>query len=82
MTDILIQLRSAPIRLTNLGENAERLILEAADEIERWRSASEFQEAGQLHVRATDSYPEVDVEVTNGERLQPSMSPVTFYVRK
>lgn len=34
-----------------------------------------------LHVKATDSYPSVDVEVLDGAQLQPSMSPVDVYTR-
>ena len=43
---------------------------------------AEFQEAGRLHVTPTDTYPDIRAEVTDGENLQPAMSPVTFYVRK
>lgn len=39
--DIVEQLRTAPMRLSNVGENAERLILSAADEIERLKIENE-----------------------------------------
>gem|GEM_PF-5961034 len=33
-----------------------------------------------LHVTATDTYPDVDIEVLNGTNLQPSMSPIDVYL--
>ena len=33
-----------------------------------------------LHIRSTDTYLEADVEVLNGERLQPENSPVLVYL--
>lgn len=35
MDDLIQRLRSAPERLLNLGPNAEKMMMEAADEIER-----------------------------------------------
>lgn len=32
-----------------------------------------------LHITSTDTYPDIEVEVHNGEALQPSMSPVKVY---
>jgi hypothetical protein len=42
MSDIVERLRSAPGRLLNLGPNAERLMAEAATEIERLRPFEKF----------------------------------------
>lgn len=33
-----------------------------------------------LHITATDTYPDVDVEVLDGTHLQPNMSPVSVYL--
>jgi hypothetical protein len=33
-----------------------------------------------LHITETDDWPEIKVEVLNGELLQPSMSPVSVFV--
>ena len=32
-----------------------------------------------LHVRATDTYPHIDFQVMDGEKLQPSMTPIPVY---
>lgn len=40
----------------------------------------EKQEAvATLHISSTDTYPHIEVEVHNGETLQPSMSPIKVY---
>lgn len=38
------------------------------------------QPVARLHVMATDTYPDVTVEVLDGERLQPKDSPINIYV--
>ena len=65
MDDIVQQLRTAPDRLSNIGANAERLILAAADEIERLRGL-----IAKLSADLTDegaSYSDVGLDMVRQE---------------
>lgn len=37
--------------------------------------------AALAHITETDTYPDIEVEVLDGEFLQPSMSPVSLYTK-
>lgn len=55
------------------------MVKEASTSLRAALAEPAVEPCARLHITATDTYPDVEVEVLNGELLQPEMSPVSVY---